>query len=244
MLQDDLDNFVMTKINREKIFVVEDDPDILELVKFNLERDHYKVFTCLDGLNAKETILKLRPDLVILDIMLPHIEGLEICKDLRSRPETCDIPILFLSAKSEESDIVVGLEIGADDYLTKPFSPKELTARVRALLRRKKNKLQQLSNADAYIEHGPFKIDSQKHEVFIEDKKTQFTLAEFKILKTLISKPGMVFTRDQLLEKITGGETYVVDRNVDVHIRALRKKLNIHAEWIETIRGIGYKCKE
>jgi len=183
-----------------------------------------------------------KPSLVILDLMLPGIDGLKVCKKLREDPETQAIPIIMLTAKGEETDVVVGLEFGADDYVTKPFSPNELLARVRAVLRRAN--LADDGAAEARIEVGPITIDSDRHEVYNRGTPLALTLAEFKLIRTLASRPGRVFTRDQLLESITGGEVFLIDRNIDVHIRAIRKKLGGDAEFISTVRGVGYKCRD
>lgn len=226
----------------EKILLIEDDSDISELVQYNLEREGFKVYCSADGEIGLSQALQLVPDLIVLDLMLPGLDGLQVCRKLRANPATAEIPIVMLTAKGEESDIVVGLEMGADDYVSKPFSPKELMARIRAVLRRPR------AGAVAAIEGrrsvGPVTIDPDRHEVFLNGAAIALTLAEYRLLSCLTSRPGRVFTREQLLEKITGGETYVIDRNVDVHVRAIRKKLGADAEFIMTVRGVGYKCRE
>lgn len=224
-----------------QVLVIEDDADISELVQYNLERQGYKVHVSGDGEHGLATALQLQPTMIVLDIMLPGISGLKVCQQLKENPKTVDIPIVMLSAKGEESDIVTGLELGADDYITKPFSPNELIARIKSVLRRSQRTAPVSTDV---IEAGPVRIDSARHEVSINGAPMTFTLAEFNVLKTLVSKPGRVFTRDQLLEKISGGDTYLIDRNVDVHVRAIRKKLGDMADLILTIRGVGYKCKE
>lgn len=229
-------------MQKDKILLVEDDPDIAELVQFNLERDGYRVYVCSEGDEGLAQILKLKPDLVILDLMLPKLDGLSICKTVRSTPEIQHTPIIMLTAKGEESDIVVGLELGADDYLTKPFSPRELLARIKAIQRR--NRPAAAATAKDTLKVGPVELDFERHEAFLNDQPMVLTLAEFRILATLLSKPGRVFKRDQLLEKITGGDVYVIDRNIDVHIRSIRKKLGDDADLIGTVRGVGYKCRE
>jgi DNA-binding response OmpR family regulator len=229
-------------MTEEKILLIEDDSDISELVQFNLEREGYKVYASADGELGLSQALQIKPDLIILDLMLPGLDGLSVCKQLRANPTTNEVPIVMLSAKGEESDVVIGLEMGADDYVAKPFSPKELLARIRAVLRRPR--AHQATAADGRRQVGPIAIDAERHEVWLKGAPLQLTLAEYRLLSALTSRPGRVFTREQLLEKITGGETYVIDRNVDVHIRAIRKKLGDEAEFIVTVRGVGYKCRE
>ncbi len=236
----------VTSTSDERILLIEDDSDISELVQYNLEREGYKVVAAADGELGLNQAMQTKPDLILLDLMLPGLDGLSVCKKLRAMPETAGIPIVMLTAKGEESDIVVGLEMGADDYVTKPFSPKELLARIRAVLRRPR-----ASTAGGGGESeegrktvGPVAIDLERHEAWVRGEPLALTLAEYRLLSTLISRPGRVFTREQLLEKITGGEVYVIDRNVDVHIRAIRKKLGAEAEFIITVRGVGYKCRE
>jgi DNA-binding response OmpR family regulator len=248
-----------------KILVIEDESDIAELIAFNLERSGgYRIDVACDG---QEGLDKLRSNpnaynLIILDIMMPVIDGISVLKAMRQSPDLKSMPVIMLSAKGEESDVVIGLELGADDYVTKPFSPKELLARVRSLLRRieesaslegqgakgfgvsAKGSVKDSSNDPSKVQLGPLEIDTERHEIRVDGQSCPFTLAEFKLLSTLTSRPGRVFTRDQLLERITGGETFVIDRNVDVHIRAIRKKLDAHASLIETVRGVGYKCRE
>lgn len=226
----------------EKILLIEDDADISELVQYNLEREGYKVYASADGEIGLNQAVKIKPDLIILDLMLPGLDGLSVCRKLRANPDTAETPILMLTAKGEESDIVIGLEMGADDYVAKPFSPKELLARIRAVLRRPR--LNQAGGPESRRVVGPITIDAERHEVYLREASLSLTLAEYRLLFALTSRPGRVFTREQLLEKITGGETYVIDRNVDVHIRAIRKKLGDDAEFIQTIRGVGYKCRE
>ncbi len=226
----------------DNILLIEDDSDISELVQYNLEREGYKVTAAADGELGWAQAVQMKPDLIVLDLMLPTMDGLSVCKKLRSSPETMGIPIVMLTAKGEESDIVIGLEMGADDYISKPFSPKELIARIRAVLRRPRAAATAMDEGRRTV--GPITIDVERHEAYLNAKPLALTLAEYRLLSTLISRPGRVFTREQLLEKITGGEVYVIDRNVDVHIRAIRKKLGDEAEFIITVRGVGYKCRE
>lgn len=229
-------------MNKPKVLVIEDEPDIIELLQYNLEREGFRVFTARDGLSGLKEATARRPALIILDLMLPGVDGLEVCRLLRSKKESENTPIIMLTAKSEESDKVLGLGIGADDYITKPFSPKELVARARAVLRRMA--VTDNTQRQQRIEVGPLTVDPDRHEVSLGGKPINLTAAEFRLLRMLASSPGRVFTREQLLEKITGGESIVLDRNVDVHIGAIRKKLGNSDEWITTIRGVGYKFKD
>lgn len=227
------------------ILLVEDEADISELIQFNLERHGFKVRTAANGEEGLKLAAEQTPKLMLLDIMMPGCDGLTVLRRIREAEATKSVPVMMLTAKGEESDIVVGLELGADDYMTKPFSPRELVARVKAMLRRSEDAFRPGANStDQRQTVGPISIDGERHEAWIHGKSVAFTLAEFNLLRTLISRPGRVFTRDQLLEKITGGETYVIDRNVDVHVRAIRKKLDVDAEFIQTVRGVGYKCRE
>ncbi len=223
------------------ILVVEDDKDILELIRYNLTRDGYTV-TCHtsgeDGLKAAKTN---PPDLILLDLMLPGVDGLVVCRALKSDARTQGIPIVMLTAKSAESDIVAGLEIGADDYITKPFSPKVLIARLRAVLRRK---MEPIAGEDAAVKVHDMSIDPGRHEVIAAGKRVALTHTEFKLLHVLSRRLGWVFTRDQLVNSIRGEDAIVTDRTVDVHIASLRKKLGSCAKYIETIRGVGYRFKE
>jgi two-component system, OmpR family, alkaline phosphatase synthesis response regulator PhoP len=229
------------------ILIIEDDPDIRELVEYNVERSGFRSISAADGEKGLKMAQELNPQLIILDIMLPGMSGLKVCETIRSNGATKRMPIIMLSAKGEEEDIVIGLEMGADDYLSKPFSPQELKARIRSVLRR--------SEADQIpsTEHGSssliqlrgITLDTEQFEIRINGERQKFTLAEFNLLKTLAAKPGKVFTRDQLLEQIAGADTYLIDRNIDVHIRAIRKKLGPdYLDLIETVRGVGYRCME
>lgn len=225
--------------NIAKILIVEDDLDILELLEFSLLNAHYQVLTATDGESAIKKAVQFLPDIVVLDLMLPKMDGLEVCKYIRSNPEISGTGILVLTAKSQESDIVVGLELGADDYMTKPFSQTELLARLKAILRRLSTNT---STNPSFIQVGPVKIIPDKYEVSKDGLPVKLTLSEFRIIHAMAQKPGKVFTREQLLGFLSDQETYVIDRNIDVHIRAIRKKLGVSGGLIETIRGIGYKC--
>lgn len=227
---------------KSRILVIEDDADIQELIQFNLENHGYNVTTRMDGEEGLAYAFSNELDLLILDIMLPGIDGISVLREIRGHKKTESLPVIMLSAKGEESDVVVGLELGADDYMAKPFSPKELYSRIKAILRRSHRV--EKTTAPSLIETGPVQIDIERHEVRVRGELITFTLAEFNIIRLLASRPGRVYTRDQILEFVSGGDTYLVDRNVDVHVRSIRKKLGQDKDLIETIRGVGYKCRE
>ncbi len=229
-------------LKREKVVVIEDEADILEVIEYNLAREGYKVVGARDGEDGLELVRKEAPEVVLLDLMLPGLDGIEVCRKLKSDAVTRPIPIIMVSAKGEESDVVLGLGIGADDYVTKPFSPKELIARVKAVLRRSPLKEEQ-STKDRIIRDGVV-IDAGRHEVRVNSQQMSFTATEFRLLHFLATHPGRVFTRDHLLSRVIGEDAVVIDRNIDVHIRAIRKKLGDHRELIETIRGVGYRFRD
>lgn len=227
---------------KSKIIVVEDEADILDVIEYNLTREGYKVLGFRDGEQGLEAIRGEEPQLVLLDLMLPGIDGIEICKKVKEDPVTRDVPVIMITAKTEESDVVLGLGVGADDYVSKPFSPKELVARVKAVLRRAPLK-ETVTKTDR-ITHDGFVIDNTRHEVTIDGEPVTMTATEFKMLHFLASHPGRVFSREQLLSKVVGSDTVVIDRNVDVHIRSIRKKLGEnHRSLIDTVRGVGYRFK-
>jgi two-component system, OmpR family, alkaline phosphatase synthesis response regulator PhoP len=229
----------------QKILVVEDEPDIRKLVQYNLAQERFKVLEAEDGEQALKILQRDRPNLLILDLMLPGLSGIELCRILRDRTDTAKLPILMLTAKAGETDRVLGLEMGADDYLTKPFSPRELVARVRAILRRAASAAQ-TESLPAY-DKGGLKIDFTTYEVFVRGKNVKLTLKEFELLRFLVQNPNRVLSRDQLLDRVWGGETFVTPRTVDVHIRRLRKAIekdDSKPKWILTLRGVGYKFDE
>ena len=229
----------------KKVLVVEDEPDIRKLVRYNLAQERFKVVEAEDGERALRAIQRERPDLIILDLMLPGLSGLELCRTLRERAETARLPILMLTAKAGEADRVVGLEMGADDYLTKPFSPRELVARVKAILRR--TETHGAAAAAEFYEKGPLKIDFSTYEVLVRGKPAKLTLKEFELLRFLVQNPNRVLNRDQLLDRVWGGEVFVDPRTVDVHVRRLRKAIERNdrrPEWVLTVRGVGYKFDE
>jgi len=227
---------------RMKIAVIEDEADIREVIEHNLSREGYEVRAADDGDKGLQLVRRESPNLVLLDLMLPGLDGLEICRELKTGDSTRAIPIIMVTAKGEESDIVLGLGIGADDYVIKPFSPKELVARVKAVLRR--GPLSRDDGSSERIRRGPVTIDPQRHEVLVEGEPTAFTATEMRLLHFLASHPGRVFTRSRLLSRVLGEDAFVIDRNIDVHIRSIRKKLGIHRDMIETIRGVGYRFQD
>ena len=220
-----------------EIAVIDDDPDILELVSSYLKKSNFKVRGFSNGKDFLESLKATTPDLVILDLMLPDADGYEICKYLKAREDYSSIPIIMLTARVEETDKILGLELGADDYITKPFSPREVVARVKSVLRRSTTKVptRKIEIGDVLV------IDLQKYEVAVDGKKIDLTSTEFRILKTLAEYKGWVFTRDQILKMLWGGDKDVIDRTVDVHIKHLREKLGKVGQFIKNVRGIGYK---
>ncbi|MDY6952235.1 MAG: response regulator [Thermodesulfobacteriota bacterium] len=226
---------------KEKILVVDDEEDIIELLRFNLSREGYQVSSATSGEDALTLVRSEIPNLLLLDLMLPGIDGLEVARRLKSNSSTMKIPIVMLTAKGEEPDIVTGLELGADDYVTKPFSPRVLVARVRAVLRRKV--------ADSPAETSSFQVHDLvihpgRHEVLADGKHVELTFTEFAILNHLARRPGWVFTRYQIVDAVRGTDYPVTDRSVDVQIVGLRKKLGPAGKYIETVRGVGYRFKE
>jgi len=226
---------------RTRILVVDDEPDILELVQYNLSKAQYEVVSVESGEEALVQVRTTPPDLIVLDLMLPGVDGLEVCRALKRDTRTAAVPIVMLTARGEEADIVAGLELGADDYLTKPFSPRVLLARIRAVLRR----LHTESVAeDAVITHHGLVLHPGRHEVLVEGQPVPLTLTEFRVLHLLARHPGWVFTRNQIIAATQGADVSVTERAVDVHIVSLRRKLGAIGEAIETIRGVGYRLQE
>lgn len=228
-------------MTNKQILAVDDEEDILELVQFNLIKEGYQVFCAASGTEALKLANTHLPDLIVLDLMLPDIDGLEITKILKVEPKTKGIPIVMLTAKGEEADIVTGLELGADDYITKPFSPKILIARVRAVLRRK---TKEQPDDDLPTKIHDITIHPGRREVLVDGNQVQLTFTEFGILEFLAKRPGWVFTRFQIVDAIRGDDYPVTDRSVDVQIVGLRKKLGPAGKYIETVRGVGYRFKE
>ena len=227
---------------KKKILVVEDDRDISELIRYNLEREGYDVSALFDGSRVIEFVQKSHPDVVLLDLMLPETDGIDLCRQLKADGSTKNIPIVMLTAKSEESDMVVGLQMGADDYITKPFSPKVLIARIKVIMRRAKDA--QAPPESVQRAYGQLTIDLPKHKVLYRSQAIELTAIEFDILEFLSRAPGRVYSREQILDGVWKDGKFIVDRAVDVHIRGLRKKLGRGQEYIETVRGVGYRFKD
>ncbi len=225
-------------MKRSRVVVIEDEADIIEIISYNLKREGFNVYAAKRGDEGINLVRDKAPQLVILDLMLPGIDGLSVCQQLKADPLTKDIPIIIVSAKEEESDVVIGLGLGADDYVPKPFSPRELLARVKAVLRR--SSVTGLTQ-DERITLGEITIDLTRHEVLVSGELVKLTATEFKLLYQLASQPGRAFSREQLLNRVVGEGVVVVDRNIDVHIRSVRKKLGAGQDMIQTIRGIGYR---
>lgn len=226
---------------QEKILLVDDEEDILELLSYNLKREGYKTIGVATGEEALKRIEMDTPDLMILDLMLPGVDGLEITRILKSNRETAGLPIIMLSAKGEESDVVAGLELGADDYITKPFSPRILIARVKAMIRRDTKPVEDTDNV---IDIHNCVIHPGRREVIVEGKSVDLTYTEFQVLYYLARRPGWVATRTQIVDAVRGTDYFVTDRSVDVQIVGLRKKLGAWGKNIETVRGVGYRLKE
>jgi len=223
-----------------RILVVDDEPDLLELVRFNLSQAGFAVDTATAGREALEKVRRSPPDLLVLDLMLPDVSGNDIARQIRSDPGLADLPILMLTAKSEEVDRVVGFELGADDYVTKPFSPRELILRVKAVLRRRSA----APSATPGLEHGALRLDPDRHRCFVKGDEVDLTAKEFKLLTTLMSRPGRVLTRERLLDEVWGSEITVTSRTIDTHLKRLREKLGAAGDLIETVRGVGYRFAE
>ncbi len=228
-------------MSQERILVVEDEADIRELVRHHLERDGYRVDIASDGESALEQINSVAPDLIVLDLMLPGLSGLDICRSLQRNTATSAIPVIIVSAREEESDIVAGLELGADDYVTKPFSPRVLLARVKAVLRRNH---ENGDSDDRVLVFSDLQIDPGRREVRVNGEEVQLTNTEFRLLHTLARRPGWVFTRYQIVNAVRGSDAVVTDRSVDVQVVGLRKKLGPAGSRIETVRGVGYRFRD
>jgi len=226
-------------MGKRKILIVEDDRDIVEMITYNLRADGYEVLSAFTGKDGITLARRERPDLIILDIMLPVMDGFEVCRVLKSTEATACVPIIILSAKSQETDKIVGLELGADDYVTKPFSPRELIARIKAVLRRNQER-----QPRGEITRGQIVIDGTKHKVLVRKQEIELTATEFRLLECLAQRPGVVLSRSQLLEAVGGDESMVYDRTVDAHIKSLRRKLGKAKDYIETVRSVGYRFRD
>lgn len=223
----------------KNILVIEDDKDVIDVFRYFLERENFRVHVAKDGFTGLELAAKIVPNLILLDLMIPKLDGIEVCKSLKSDRKLGDIPLIMVTAKVEEADKVRGLEIGADDYVSKPFSPKELVARVRAAIRRHEG-----NKPESEIHYGNITIDVVKHEVFSEGTEVELTSKEFELLVYLIENKGRVLTRDMILNHVWGYHYFGTTRTVDVHVTHLRQKLPILAEALTTVKPLGYKLKE
>jgi DNA-binding response OmpR family regulator len=222
---------------KPKLLVIDDEKDLRDLLEYHFQRAGFQFLGAAEGEAGLKLARESRPDLIVLDLMLPGVDGIGVCRALRSTPDTREIPIVMLTAKGEEADIVLGLSVGADDYLTKPFSPAELVARIRAVLRRGPLK----DGADGRIRVGELLIDSVAHTVYWKDEPVPVTLTQLRLLRYLAANPARVFTRNQLLDHASGPDAFIIDRNIDVHIRALRKKIPALQDLVQTVRGVGYR---
>ncbi|MEZ6194312.1 MAG: response regulator [Planctomycetota bacterium] len=229
-------------MKRETILIIEDEIDILEVVEYNLAGEGYKVLKALDGESGLLIAREKNPGVILLDLMLPGMGGKQVCQKLKQDPLTRDIPVIMVTAKSEETDVIVGLGLGADDYVTKPFRPKELIARIQAVARRSRG----VSTVDqeARIQVGDLVIDPVRHELLVEEESIEMTATEFRIMHLLMSQPGRVFTREQISSKALGQVLHPTDRNIDVHVKTIRKKLGERRDAIETVRGVGYRLTD
>ena len=221
--------------------MVDDEPDILELVRFALTQDGFDVETATTGQEALDALKQARPDAVVLDLMLPDLAGTEVCRRIRKNPETASLPIIMLTARSEELDRVVGFELGADDYVTKPFSPRELTLRVKAVLRRSSGGPESETRR---LAHGPLTLDLERHRCEVGDEPIELTAKEFALLATLMSRPGRVMSREKLLDEVWGADVAVTQRTIDTHMKRLREKLGDAGHLIDTVRGVGYRFSD
>lgn len=227
-------------MSKRVVLTIDDERDLVELIRYNLEKEGFLVRAAYDGESGLSMALREPPDLVLVDLMLPGIDGLEVCRRLRADNRTSSIPLIMLTAKSGESDRVVGLELGADDYVSKPFSPRELTARIRALLRR----TTAVQEPARELRRGALSVDLDRYEVRCGDEPVELTATEFRLLHFLASRPGRVFSRNELIDGVLGRDVEVLDRTVDVHVMALRRKLGKLGAMIETVRGFGYRFVE
>ena len=224
----------------ERVLIVDDEPDLLELVRINLAQAGFDVEVSTSGRDGLERVRHRPPDLLVLDLMLPDLPGTEVCRKIRSDEKLADLPILMLTAKSEEVDRVVGFELGADDYVTKPFSPRELTLRATAILRRAKGS----PEPKGALGHGALVLDIERHRCSVEGEPVDLTAKEFKLLGTLMRRPGRVMSRQSLLDEVWGSDITVTERTIDTHLKRLREKLGTAGDMIETVRGVGYRFAE
>ena len=227
-------------MNLGTVLIIDDERDLVQLVRYNLEREGFDVIAASDGAAGLEVALRHAPDVVVLDLMMPGTSGLDVCRQLRGDPRTSRMPIIMLTAKAAESDRVLGLELGADDYVTKPFSPRELVARVKAVLRRSRP----ASTQAEVIRQGRLQIDLARHEVTFDGAPVALTATEFRILQLLAARPGRVFSRDAIIDTALGADAAVMERTVDAHVTAIRRKLGPGGACVETVRGFGYRFQD
>lgn len=224
----------------ERVLVVDDEPDLLELVRFNLVQSGFEVECAESGREGLEALRRSAPDLLVLDLMLPDLSGIEVCRRIRNDARLRSLPILMLTAKSEEVDRVVGFELGADDYVTKPFSPRELGLRVQAILRRALSEPEE----PAVLQKGCLRLDAERHRCTVRDDPVELTAKEFQLLAALMHRPGRVMSRERLLDEVWGSDISVTARTIDTHLKRLREKLGPAGELVETVRGVGYRFAE
>ncbi len=229
---------------RPRVLVVEDEQDLQDLIRFNLEREGFEALSVINGDKALSAAKAEAPDLILLDLMLPGMDGLSVCRALKADPDLRQVPIMMVTAKGEEADIIVGLELGADDYIVKPFSPRVLLARIKAVMRRNNRKDAPADTEPDTIRLGDLHIHRDRHEVRQAGSPVELTATEFRLLYLLASRPGRVFTRQQIIQSVHGGLAAVTDRSVDVQVVALRRKLDDKGQIIQTVRGVGYRFKE
>ena len=225
---------------KKRILLIEDEEDIAALIKLQADLSGYKLHVEVDGINGYRAVEREKPDLVLMDVMLPGQNGFDVCRKIKNNSELKNIPVIILSAKGEELDMILGLELGADDYVSKPFSPKVLFSRIKAILRRGKEP----EKAIKLLSFGDFTLDISRYLLKKKGDPVTITLSEFGILKRLLTQQGKVLTRNQLLNDVHNDDVFIVDRNIDVHIASLRKKLGPNFNWIETVRGVGYRLRE
>jgi len=235
---------VGSRNGRKRILLVDDERDLLDLITYNLQRNGYDVASTLNGNEALELAAREEPDLILLDLMLPGLDGTEVARRLKSDPRTAHVPLIMLTAKGEETDVVVGLTLGADDYITKPFSMKILLARISAALRRRESTSTAASPDANLLRAGPVTIDTSRHAVTLRNEPMRLTLTEFKLLSALVQARGRVLSRDQLMDKAMGTDVFVTDRAIDVHVTSIRKKLGDASWLIHTVRGVGYRLQD
>jgi two-component system alkaline phosphatase synthesis response regulator PhoP len=225
---------------KSTILVIDDEEDIRELIRYNLSKEGYRVECAMSGEEGLEMLRSLTPDMIILDLMLPGIDGLEVCRQLKADQTLRQIPVIMVTARGDEPDVVSGLELGADDYVSKPFSPKVLLARVKSVFRRGRGAS---VDVDEILTQGGLVVNPKRREVRVDEQLTELTNTEFKLLHFLMRQPGLVFTRDQIVEGVHGDDYPVTDRSVDVQVVGLRKKLGLYGAHVETVRGVGYRFK-